>query len=122
MLWPTRLCGRKSARAAWAKNGNRSNRRAIFRTVLGRLGSKSKRASPATTMLGLYRELQAGVNDPFGEPSDFFGWVSNPHRHNDIPILIIIAFGGPKLAGGLRILHLEPYFARSGGFEEIDEI
>ena len=30
--------------------------------------------------------------------------TSNPHRHHDIPILIIVALSRPQLTRGLRIL------------------
>src|ERR1700733_10963156 len=36
---------------------------------------------------------------------------SNPHRHNNIPVLIIIALSRPQLPRRLRILQLQPHFA-----------
>jgi hypothetical protein len=33
--------------------------------------------------------------------------LSDPHRHYDIPVLVVFAFGGTELAGGLGVFKFE---------------
>src|SRR5208282_1099904 len=47
---------------------------------------------------------------------------SDPHRHHNIPILIIVPVGGPQLPGGLRIFQLEANFVARCRFEELDQV
>src|SRR6267154_3060689 len=47
---------------------------------------------------------------------------SDPHRHHDVPVLVIITFSRPQLPCGLRIFQLQPHFVGAGGFQEIDQV
>src|ERR1035438_7287527 len=47
---------------------------------------------------------------------------SNPHGHDDVAILVVVALGGAKLAGGLRIFQFEPDFIGTGRLEEVDQV
>ena len=47
----------------------------------------------------------------FGE-SEFLGSpTSNPHRHDNVPVLVIFAFRRSQLAGGLRIFQFQLHLA-----------
>src|SRR6266567_6738987 len=47
---------------------------------------------------------------------------SDAHGHHDIPVLVVVPFSGTQLPGRLRILQLQPHFARPRSFEEVHEI
>jgi hypothetical protein len=46
--------------------------------------------------------------------------LSDPHRHDDVTVLVVLAVGGAELAGGLGILELQLYVAGAYSLEEID--
>jgi len=48
--------------------------------------------------------------------------VSDPHRHYDVAVFVVVAFGGAELTGGLGILQFQPDFAGAGGFQKVDQI
>ena len=49
-------------------------------------------------------------------------FISNPHRHHDVPVLkpIVAGIFGTHLAGGLGVFELQPHVAAIGGLEEIE--
>src|SRR5205814_6863721 len=47
---------------------------------------------------------------------------SYPHRHHDIAVLVILAIGGAKLAGGLGVLQLKLHFSGADSFQKIQNI
>ena len=54
--------------------------------------------------------------------STTFAWSSDAHGHDDVAVLVIVAFGGAELAGGLGIFQFEADFVSAGGFEEVDQV
>src|SRR5580704_1386407 len=50
------------------------------------------------------------------------GTSSDPHRHHNIAVLIIIALGRPQLPRRLRILQLQPHLIRSCGLQKVDQV
>ena len=48
--------------------------------------------------------------------------ASDPHRHHNIPVLVVFAFGGTELTGGLCIFQLQFHFSRTHGLDEIEQI
>ena len=47
---------------------------------------------------------------------------SDAHRHDDVTVLVVVAFGRPQLPGRLGILQLEPHFAGAGSLQEINQV
>ena len=48
--------------------------------------------------------------------------LSDPHGHDDVAVLVVLAVGGAELAGGLGIFELEPYVAGADGLQEIQDV
>src|SRR5579863_63926 len=65
-----------------------------------------------TRLVDLAREANICLDGP----------SSDPHRHHDVAVLIILALGGTQLAGGLGVLQFQPYVAGAGSLEEVDDI
>src|SRR5271166_952557 len=59
-------------------------------------------------------------------PTDLAGGltskVSDPHRHHDIPVLVILGFRWTQLSGRLCILQFQFYVARPGRFDEVHQV
>src|ERR1035437_4414326 len=47
---------------------------------------------------------------------------SDAHGHDDVAVLVVVAFGGAELAGGLGVFEFQADFTGAGGFEKIDQI
>src|ERR1039457_2227049 len=47
---------------------------------------------------------------------------SDAHGHDDVAVLVVVAFGGAELAGGLGVFQLEADLAGAGGFQELDQV
>src|SRR5204863_3258025 len=47
---------------------------------------------------------------------------SDPHRHDDVPVLVVFAFGGAELAGRLGIFEFKFHVPRANRFEEVDDV
>src|SRR5437868_9348969 len=48
--------------------------------------------------------------------------ASDPHRHHDIPVLVVIPFAGAELAGRLGVFEFQAHFAGAGGLQEIQQV
>ena len=48
--------------------------------------------------------------------------LSYSHRHHDVAVLVLFAFGGAHLSGGLGIFEFEFHVAAAGCFEEIEKV
>ena len=59
--------------------------------------------------------LDSRVGCPYAGSSD-------THRHDYVPVFVIVALGGAELAGGLGILQLQANFAGAGGFQELNQV
>src|SRR5450755_3951665 len=47
---------------------------------------------------------------------------SDPHGHDDVAILVVLAIGGAKLTGRLRVFEFELYVSRANCFQEIQNV
>src|SRR5579863_3314896 len=77
---------------------------------------RKKRGPPDDSVLGLHL-FESRLNDARDTDGS-----SNPHRHHDIPVLVVIPLGRPQLTRRLRVFQLQAYFAGAGGFEEVDDV
>ena len=47
---------------------------------------------------------------------------SDPHRHHDVAVLVVLALGGAQLAGGLGVFEFELHVAGADGLQEVQDV
>ena len=48
--------------------------------------------------------------------------ASDPHGHDDVAVLVVLAVGGAELAGGLGVFEFESYVAGADCFQEVEDV
>jgi hypothetical protein len=75
------------------------------RNVLGFYASFEDAFRAGVSAFGIKRDfLETGARARAGLFCVLDNPASDPHRHHDIPVLVILAVGGAELAGGLGVL------------------
>src|SRR5690349_6819027 len=47
---------------------------------------------------------------------------SNPHRHHDVTVLVVLAIGGTQLSGGLRVFEFQFHVRGPAGLQEVQDV